>query len=183
MQKPPLRRPARPHPERRQLSNANPTRTDQDRRLFDLSGKTALVLGAASGIGKASAEMFAALGANVICADRDATGLDETVTSIRAFGVAQSHLVDAGKQSDIDALAAAVRRDHSRLDIALTTPALNIRKFVLDYSDEEFDRVINLNLRGTFLFLRAFGMMMAEAGGGSLIACSSVCGMTLQPAT
>ena len=163
------------------MTNPNSTQADQDRRLFDLSGKTALVLGAASGIGKASAEMLAALGASVICADRDAAGLDETVASIRTFGVAQSHVVDAGKDSDVTALAAAVRRDHPRLDIALTTPALNIRKLVLDYSDEEFDRVINLNLRGTFLFLRAFGAMMAEAGGGSLIACSSMRAMTLEP--
>src|SRR5205085_12487283 len=99
MGRPPLRRSAAPNPERWHLSNVNPTQSDQDRRLFDLSGKTALVLGAASGIGKASAEMFAALGAHVICADRDAAGLDETVTAIRAFGVAQSHVVDAGKQS------------------------------------------------------------------------------------
>jgi NAD(P)-dependent dehydrogenase (short-subunit alcohol dehydrogenase family) len=148
------------------------------RRLFDLSGRNALVLGAASGIGKASAETLAGLGARVICADRDADGVRATAAGIGA--AAEAVVIDAASAADIDALADVVRRP-GRLDIALTTPAINIRKTVLDYSDEEFDRVIALNLRGTFLFLRAFGRIMAEQGGGSLIACSSMRAMTLEP--
>jgi NAD(P)-dependent dehydrogenase (short-subunit alcohol dehydrogenase family) len=63
----------------------------------------------------------------------------------------------------------------------VTTPAIHVRKPMCDYSDEEYDRVADLNLRGTFFFLRAFGKRMAAAGGGSLIASSSVRAMTLEP--
>src|SRR5216684_2780254 len=136
------------------------------RRMFDLSGKKALVLGAASGIGKASAEAFFALGATVICADIDQAGAKATAAGIGG----KAHKVDAGKSEDIRALAAAVKAEHPRLDIAFTTPATHVRKLMCDYTDEEYDRVANLNLRGTFYFLREFGKLMASQGGGSLLA-------------
>ncbi|MFI5021325.1 MAG: SDR family NAD(P)-dependent oxidoreductase [Alphaproteobacteria bacterium] len=151
------------------------------RRLFDLSGKTALVLGAASGIGKASAEALAALGATVICADKDKEGVEATAADLARAGAAEAHVVDAGSAKDIAALAAAVAGGHARLDIALTTPAVHVRKPMLDYTDEEYDRVAELNLRGTFYFLRAFGRLMTKQGGGSLIASSSVRATTLEP--
>jgi NAD(P)-dependent dehydrogenase (short-subunit alcohol dehydrogenase family) len=153
-------------------------RLEDYRRRFDLHGKTALVLGAASGIGKASAEALAALGATVICADRDAAGVAATAT---ALGTAESHVVDAGSSADIDRLAAAITTGYPRLDIALTTPAVHVRKLMCDYTDEEYDRVADLNLRGTFYFLRAFGRIMRAQGGGSLIASSSVRATTLEP--
>ena len=147
------------------------------RRMFDLSGKTALVLGAASGIGKASAEALAALGAAVTCADIDQAGAEVTAAGIGG----KAHRVDAGKSGDIKALAAAIQAEHARLDIALTTPATHVRKLLCDYTDEEYDRVADLNLRGTFYFLREFGRLMASQGGGSLIASSSVRASTLEP--
>jgi NAD(P)-dependent dehydrogenase (short-subunit alcohol dehydrogenase family) len=153
-------------------------RLEDYRRRFDLHGKTALVLGAASGIGKASAEALAALGATVICADRDATGVAATAATL---GAAESHVVDAGSSADIERLAAAITAGHKRLDIALTTPAVHVRKLMCDYTDEEYDRVADLNLRGTFYFLRAFGRIMRAQGGGSLIASSSVRATTLEP--
>ena len=153
------------------------TRLDHYRRMFDLTGKTALVLGAASGIGKASAEALAALGATVICADIDERAVQETAAGIGG----KAHVVDAGKSGDIRKLAANIRAEHARLDIALTTPATHVRKLLCDYTDEEYDRVANLNLRGTFYFLREFGRMMAQQGGGSLIASSSVRATTLEP--
>jgi len=147
------------------------------RARFDLTGKTALVLGAASGIGKASAEALAALGASVICADRDAEGLALTARDLDA----ESHVVDAGSAGDIARLADAVTAKHPRLDIALTTPAVHVRKLMLDYTDAEYDTVADLNLRGTFYFLRAFGRIMRDQAGGSLIASSSVRASTLEP--
>ena len=151
------------------------------RRLFDLSGKTALVLGAASGIGKASAEALAALGAAVICADKDKDGVEATASELRARGADEARVVDAGSAADVNALAAAVQARHPRLDVAVTTPGVHVRKLMCDYTDEEYDRVSNLNLRGTFYFLRAFGRMMVGQGRGSLIACSSVRATTLEP--
>src|SRR6266511_2824601 len=123
------------------------------RRMVDLGGKTALVVGAASGIGKASAEALAAFGATVICADKDRDGV-EAAAAIATHGRAEAHVVDAGSADDIRALAATIRAGHARLDIAVTTPAIHVRKLMCDYTDEEYDRVANLNLRGTFYFLR-----------------------------
>jgi NAD(P)-dependent dehydrogenase (short-subunit alcohol dehydrogenase family) len=161
------------------------TETPTDyRRLFDLAGKTALVLGAASGIGKASAEALAALGASaVVCADRDAEGLERTVSGIRGRGrIAEAHVVDAADGEAVRALAEAARDRHGRLDVAVTTPALNVRKLLLDTTEAEFDRVVQLNLRGTFHFLQACGQIMAgQEGGGSLIACSSMRATVLEP--
>src|SRR6185312_8974975 len=125
------------------------------RGLFDLTGKTAVVLGAASGIGKASAEALAALGARVICADKDKAGVAHTASGIGG----QAHVVDAGSADDVARLAAAAAKA-GRVDIAVTTPAMHIRKWFLDYTDDEFDRIVALNLRGVFLFLRAFGRIV-----------------------
>jgi NAD(P)-dependent dehydrogenase (short-subunit alcohol dehydrogenase family) len=149
------------------------------RAMFRLDGKTALVLGAASGIGKASAEALAALGASVICADQNKDGVE---TTAREIGTpAQAYVTDAGSAASVNALAAAIEKQHARLDIAVSTPAVHVRKLMCDYTDEEYDRIADLNLRGTFLFLRAFGRMMSRQGSGSLIASSSVRAMTLEP--
>ena len=151
------------------------------RALFELAGKTAVVLGAASGIGKASVEALAALGANVICADKDREGVERTAAEIGTHVKAAAHVVDACKAEDVAALAAAAQAFSPRIDIAVTTPAVHIRKAFLDYSDEEYDRIVDLNLRGVFLFLRAFGRIMRTQNGGSLIATSSMRAMTLEP--
>ncbi|HKS86927.1 MAG TPA: SDR family NAD(P)-dependent oxidoreductase [Pseudolabrys sp.] len=151
------------------------------RSLFRLDERTALVLGAASGIGKASAEALAALGATVICADKNKAGVEETAAEISASGRAEAHVLDANDGEAINALAAMIGKDHNRLDIAVTTPAIHVRKLMLDYTDEEYDRVADLNLRGTFYFLRAFGRIMVRQKGGALIASSSVRATTLEP--
>jgi NAD(P)-dependent dehydrogenase (short-subunit alcohol dehydrogenase family) len=156
-------------------------RLEAYRNLFRLDGKIALVLGAASGIGRACAEALAALGATVICADKNKDGLEATAAEIGKQGLAAAHVLDAGDAEAINALAVAIETTHKRLDIAVTTPAIHVRKLMLDYTDEEYDRVVDLNLRGTFLFLRAFGRMMIRQRSGSLIASSSVRATTLEP--
>jgi NAD(P)-dependent dehydrogenase (short-subunit alcohol dehydrogenase family) len=152
------------------------------RRLFDLTGKSAVVLGAASGIGKSSAEALAGLGAQVVCADRDRDRNEATAAGIRAGGGwAEAIATDAALAGDVAALADAVKAKFPRLDIAVTTPGLNIRKTILDYTEEDLDRVVTLNIKGTVYFFQAFGRIMAEQGGGSLIACSSVRAVTIEP--
>jgi len=90
--------------------------------MFRLDGKTALVLGAASGIGKASAEALAGLGATVICADKNKEGVETTAADISSRGRADAHVVDANSAESVNALAAAIETNHKRLDIAVTTP-------------------------------------------------------------
>jgi NAD(P)-dependent dehydrogenase (short-subunit alcohol dehydrogenase family) len=152
------------------------------RKLFDLTGKTAVVLGAASGIGKSSAEALASLGAHVLCADRTADGAEVTAAGIRAQGgVATAAACDAASRDDVAALAQVAARAFPKLDIAVTTPGLNIRKTILDYTEEDLDRVINLNVKGTVYFFQAFGRIMVSQKSGSLIACSSVRAVTIEP--
>jgi NAD(P)-dependent dehydrogenase (short-subunit alcohol dehydrogenase family) len=140
-----------------------------------------LVLGAACGIGQASAEALAALGAFVICADRDGDGAEATAASIRADGAAESIAVDAADGSAIERMVEWVQIAHGHLDIAVTTPGINIRKTLLECTEADFDRMIAVNLKGTFHFLRACGRVMVAQRGGSLIACSSVRAMTIEP--
>ena len=152
------------------------------RRLFDLTGKLAVVLGAASGIAKSSAEALAGLGATVVCADRDGGGAEATAAGIRERGgAAETIVTDAASAAAVRGLADQVKARHPRIDIAVTTPGLNIRKTILDYTEEDLDRVVTLNLKGTVYFFQAFGRIMIEQGGGSIIACSSVRAVTIEP--
>ncbi|MCB2029114.1 MAG: SDR family NAD(P)-dependent oxidoreductase, partial [Rhodoferax sp.] len=121
------------------------------RQLVSLDGRIAVVLGASSGIGQASAHALGQFGAHVICADRDAAGAQATAEQIAAGGGSAEHrAVDAASGADIFALAEQVLVRHGQVDVAVSTPALNIRKRILDYTDDEFDQVMNLNLKGAF---------------------------------
>ncbi|OZM72569.1 3-oxoacyl-ACP reductase [Amycolatopsis antarctica] len=144
-------------------------------RLFRLDGRTAVVLGAGSGIGRESAQALAAHGATVVCADRDLAAAEDTATSIG----------DAATAYQIDLLDTdAVHRAADELgdpDVVVLTAAMNVRKRLLDYSHEEFDRVVRLNLGATFDVVRAFGAGMVERGRGSIIGFSSIRGTTVEP--
>jgi NAD(P)-dependent dehydrogenase (short-subunit alcohol dehydrogenase family) len=141
--------------------------------LFRLDGKRAVVLGAGSGIGRESAHALGAHGATVVCADRNADAAEETATSIGAE-VYEIDLLDTGA-----AQRAAAELDP--VDIVVLTAATNVRKRLLDYTREEFDRVIALNLGATFEVVRAFGAGMVERGRGSIIGFSSIRGTTVEP--
>lgn len=152
------------------------------RKLFDLTGRTALVLGAGSGIGKASAEALGALGAETHCADLDLAAAEATAAAIRgAGGKASASRADASQGSEIAALVARAKSALGRIDIAVTTPGINIRKLVLNYSEDEFDRIVDLNFKGTFFFFREVGRVMVEQKSGSIIASSSVRATTIEP--
>src|SRR6202051_2880948 len=107
-------------------------RLDAYRKSFRLHGKIAVVLGAASGIGKASAEAMKALGASVISADHNRAGVEATAAELGG----EAYVVDAGSSDDIYKLAASIVEKHQRLDIAVTTPAVHVRKLMCDYTNE-----------------------------------------------
>ncbi len=152
------------------------------RKLFDLTGRKALVLGAASGIGRASAEAVAALGAEVFCGDLDLAQAEATAQAIRdAGGRAHAGRADAANSRDIAALVADAHRVLGRLDIGVTTPGVNIRKVVFDYTDADLDRIVDLNFKGTLYFFREVGRHMVAQRSGSIIACSSVRATTIEP--
>ncbi len=146
--------------------------------LFRLDGRRALVVGAGSGIGKASAEALASFGAVVTCADVDLPAAERTAETIRAgSGSAQALSVDVRDTATVNA---ALERHHE-LEILVATPGINVRKPLVDISDDEFDRVIDVNLKGTFRLLRGAGALMAARGRGSIVAFSSIRSVTVEP--
>ncbi len=148
------------------------------RSMFDLSGRTALVVGAARGIGEAGAQGLAAFGAEVFCADVDAEAAEETAEEIRA----QERKAEALEldMTNSGSVHAAVERVGVP-DVLVSTPSVNVRKPLLEITDEEFDRIVDLNLKGTFRLIREFGRGMAERGSGSIIAFSSIRAQVVEP--
>ena len=147
-------------------------------KMFDLSGRRALVIGGASGIGQASALGLAAHGAHVFVADLNAALAEETVQAIKADGGAAEALnVDMRDKASIEAAAQKL----GALDALVVTPSINVRKPLLDLTDDEFDRVVDLNLKGVFRVLRAFAPAMAARGKGSIVAFSSVRAQVVEP--
>jgi NAD(P)-dependent dehydrogenase (short-subunit alcohol dehydrogenase family) len=152
------------------------------RELWDLTGQAALVVGAASGIGRASAEALAAFGARVVLADRDERGLEEALRAIRqAGGEAEAKPLDLMAPGAAEEGVAWTLERFGRLDTLVSTPAVNVRKSLLDYTDEEVDRVVDLNLKATLRLLRAGGRAMRERGSGSLIAFASIRALVVEP--
>lgn len=145
------------------------------RTLFRLDGKRALVIGAGSGIGRESALALGALGAEVVCADIDIARAEETA---KGAGTAASALRLDARDADAVNTAAA---DFPELDVLVFTTGRNVRKRLLDYEVEEFDGVLDLNLRAAFHILRAFGRGMVARETGSIIGLSSIRALTVEP--
>ncbi len=155
---------------------------DGYRNLFDLTGKHAVVIGAASGIGRAGAYGLAAHGARVWCADLNEAGARESAEAIKeAGGQAESAVVDIADAKSVKALFQAVESAAPSLDVVAATPAINVRKPLLEISDEEFNRVVRLNLEGNFRVLKEAGARMSRQGSGSLIALSSIRSQVVEP--
>jgi NAD(P)-dependent dehydrogenase (short-subunit alcohol dehydrogenase family) len=146
--------------------------------LFDLQGRTALVVGAGSGIGQAGALGLAAHGAYVVCADVNAEACGTTLAEIkRDGGDGTACALDMRDSAKIAAALAPL----PPIDVLVSTPSINVRKPLLDISDDEFDRVIALNLKGTFMLLREVARGMAERGRGSIMVLSSIRGDVVEP--
>jgi NAD(P)-dependent dehydrogenase (short-subunit alcohol dehydrogenase family) len=147
--------------------------------LFNLDGRVAVVIGAGSGIGQSAAKGLAGHGAFVVCADVQQEAAAKTVREIN--GRATAMPVDITQTESVAELLRTVTDEYQRLDIVVTTPGANVRKLIADYQDAEFDRVIELNLKGTFRVLREAGRIMSERGGGSIIAFSSIRSQVVEP--
>ncbi len=149
------------------------------KNLFSLEGKTAIVVGAASGIGQAAAKGLADFGAKVIVADMNIEGASATAQMIReAGGTAEVRIANLSDAASVTALFAGLEK----VDIMVCTPAVNVRKRLLDYTDEEFDKVVGLNLKGNFRLLREAGRFMKNQGsGGSIIVFSSIRSLVVEP--
>jgi NAD(P)-dependent dehydrogenase (short-subunit alcohol dehydrogenase family) len=152
-----------------------------------MDGKAGLVTGAAAGIGRACALRFAAEGAAVVVSDLpDAVeGGEETVEQITAAGgCAEFFPCDVSSAAGCEGLVAHVVRRHGRLDFAHNNAGIGVHRLLHETSDEEFDRVIAVNLRGTFLGMKhQIAQMLMQDGPvrGAIVNTSSNAGLRAVP--
>jgi NAD(P)-dependent dehydrogenase (short-subunit alcohol dehydrogenase family) len=150
-------------------------------KMFRLRDRVAAVIGAGSGIGQAAARGLASAGAFVICGDLHFESADRTAQSISPAANSIAREVDITDSDSTATFFEGIMIEQSRLDVVVTTPGVNVRKPLVSYGDEEFDRVVELNLKGTFRVLREAGRIMAQNGGGSIIAVSSIRSQVVEP--
>ena len=148
-----------------------------------LKGKVALVTGGSSGIGRATALAFAREGANVTIADVNIKGGEETVRKIvDAGGDAIFVNADVSKAADVEALIERVVERYGRIDCAFNNAGVgNLHFPVGELLEEEWDRVIDVNLKGTMLCMRYEIPQMLIHNGGSIVNTSSVAGLIGSP--
>ena len=147
------------------------------RELFDLSGKTALVTGGGRGIGRHLAIGLAEAGADVFVASRKLPNLQETVREIEALGRrAWAVEADCGKPEDIDALLDRIHAEADRLDVLIANSGFAWGQPVLEHDLRGWDKVYELNVRGTFYLCQQAALRMKETGGGTMVLISSVSG-------
>jgi NAD(P)-dependent dehydrogenase (short-subunit alcohol dehydrogenase family) len=145
-----------------------------------MEGKSGLVTGAASGIGRACAIRLGREGAAVVVADLESSreGGEETVLAITdAGGKAQFFPCDVSSPEDNEALVAEVVERFGSLDFAHNNAGIGVHKLLHETADEDFDRVIAVNLRGTFLGMKHQIARMLEGGGGAIVNTSSNAGL------
>ena len=149
-----------------------------------LEGRTAIVTGAGSGMGAATARLFAAEGANVVVAEIDEAGGTAVVEEIGAAGgTAIFHRVDVSSSAEVEGLVKAAVDAFGRLDCAVNNAAVAPdTRPLAEHDEEHFDRVIAVDLKGVALCLKhELRQLLAQGDGGSIVNISSVNGVRPQP--
>jgi NAD(P)-dependent dehydrogenase (short-subunit alcohol dehydrogenase family) len=146
--------------------------------IFDLSGKTAAIIGGGSGIGEAVAIGAARQGAGVVVLDADEAAAQAVAARIPG---ADAAALDIGDSANVNAALDTIARDRGRIDIVICTPSINVRKPILQYTSEDFDRVVAVNLKGSFNVLQAAGRVMTAQRGGSIVIFSSIRAQVVEP--
>ena len=137
---------------------------------FGLQGRVAIVTGGSQGIGEACARRFAQEGAQVVIADL----ADERGRALAAELQARYVHCDVGDKAQVDALVAEVMQAHGRIDVLVNNAGIFRAADFLDVTEEDFDAVLRVNLKGAFLVGQAVAREMARAGRGSIVNMSSV---------
>ena len=142
-----------------------------------LSGKMALVTGAGGGLGGGIARRFAAEGASVLCTDRDLSKAEATVAAITGAGdTASAFPADVADAADCEAQVAETVSRYGRIDIAVNNAGVGLHRLALDTSIEDWERVLRINLTGSFLTAQAAARRMAAQESGRIIQIGSISG-------
>jgi 3-oxoacyl-[acyl-carrier protein] reductase len=147
--------------------------------MNQLENQIAVVTGAGRGIGRAIALKFATEGADVVCVSRTAENSEKVANEIRALGrKAWAFAVDVADSAAVSAAAGKILADCGRVDILVNNAGVTRDGLLMRMSDEDWDTVLNTNLKGAFLFTKAFFRAFAKQRAGSIINLSSVIGLT-----
>ncbi len=145
--------------------------------MFDLSGRIALVTGAARGLGAAAARALAAAGASVILTDLDEEGLQRQQADLNSKGwAAESMRLDVTDEAAIAAVVDKIHERHGRIDILINNAGIILRKPVADTTSADFRRVLDVNLVSMLAMSRAVAPLMQKEGFGRIINLSSIMG-------
>ncbi|NCT95733.1 MAG: 3-oxoacyl-ACP reductase FabG [Comamonadaceae bacterium] len=143
-----------------------------------LSNKVCLITGAAQGIGLATAETFAREGATVVVADLKPEAVDAAVRRCQALGAqAEGHALDVTERAQVDGVVAKVLSRHGRIDVLVNNAGITQDARLQKMTIEQFDRVIDVNLRGVFHCAQAVADAMVRQGHGVILNASSVVGL------
>lgn len=143
-----------------------------------LQEKVTIVTGGASGIGRAAAKTFASNGAKVVVADINEEGGKQTVDEIRRQGgVALWVRTDVSSSKDVENCVASAVREFGRIDCLFSNAGFNPTGSVVDTTEELWDRVVDVNLKGMFLMCKYSIPEMKKTGGGSIVCTASVDGV------
>jgi 3-oxoacyl-[acyl-carrier protein] reductase len=148
----------------------------------DLKGQVALVTGASRGIGRAIAERLAASGATVAAVARSADGLAGTLEAIRsAGGTAEAFAGSVASSDDVNRIVGEVEAKFEKVHVLVNNAGITKDGLMLRMEDDAWDQVVDVNLKGTFLWCRAVGAVMMRGRYGRIVNISSVSGIRGNP--
>lgn len=149
------------------------------RELFDLTGRTAIVTGGSRGIGREMAEALGEAGANLMLCARRSEWLDRSVAELTARGFnTAATACDVSVPDDVEKVVAETVSAFGKVDILINNAGVSWGSMPEDMTLEQWQKVIDINLTGSFLFAQAAGRRMLDNNGGSIINVTSVAGLT-----
>ncbi len=148
-------------------------------KMFDVEDKVTVVTGAASGLGRAIALGFGALGAKLVLADLNTDGAEETAAEIDVEKIVVK--CDVSRLEDVQNLLKQTLDHYKRVDVSFNIPGINVRKPALELTYDEWDSVIEINLKGVFRCAKEIGKVMVDQKKGSMINMASVFSEIVMP--
>ncbi len=148
---------------------------------MDMKGKISIVTGGGQGIGRAACLTLAQAGADVFVADIQPETAGKVSEEIRGLGrKSASFELDVSNKAQVEEMVETALASFGRIDVLVNVAGIGKKSPIEDVSEEDWDRVINVNLKGTFLCAQAVGKVMIKQGGGSIVNFASVAGHTPQ---
>lgn len=141
-----------------------------------LEGKFAIITGGSKGIGKGIAEAFLKHGATVVIASRKEQDLQKTVEELSSFGQISYVVADVSKTEDIQRMVSATMERHGRIDVLCSNVGIYPMSLIEDMTEEEWDYINTINVKGMFLSIKECIPHMKKQGGGSIVITSSITG-------